>query len=156
MELSYSLEGFTKAVQDNFKIGIAAAARAGCNCQVTKTEVIITRMNPSIVLPGSRRGLLAPAGIKVGLRILVPDVDAGRLLVQSNALSREGMNKEMAKLGVELITKVTSGPVLLSSPIGTGNVNQTSSPPVNETSRPAVTATSEQDRQTSTDNREII
>jgi hypothetical protein len=40
-----SREAFTEAVQDNnFRIAMAAAAKAGCKCEVTKSEVISTNI----------------------------------------------------------------------------------------------------------------
>jgi hypothetical protein len=70
--LPYSREAFTEAVQD-FRIGMAAAAKAGCKCEVTKSEVIIMNIQAALAAaPGTRRHLSAAAGIAVGVSILVP------------------------------------------------------------------------------------
>jgi hypothetical protein len=108
-----SLEGFTEAVQDTFKIAIAAAASAGCECKIAKTEVDITHTTEKAALAGTRRRLHA-ASITVVVSILVPDAKTGSLLVQSDALSREAMNNELVKRGLEPITQVTSSPGLKS------------------------------------------
>ena len=84
--MPYSLDGFTIAVQDNFKSAIAASASAGCECEITKTEVDILRTTDNGAPPGARRRLHA-ASITVDVSILVPDAKTGRLLVQSDALS---------------------------------------------------------------------
>lgn len=105
--LPYSREAFTEAVQSNFRIGMAAAAKAGCQCEVTKSEVIITSIQASAAAPGTRR-LSAAAGVTVGVSILMPNQQAGNLLVQSGALSKEGINKELDKLQVERVTSVSS------------------------------------------------
>ena len=111
--LPYSLEGFTDAVQDTFKIAIAATASAGCECKIAKTEVDITRNTESAAPAGTRRRLHA-ASITVDVSILVPDAKTGNLLVQSDALSREAMNDELVKRGLEPIAQVTSRPGLKS------------------------------------------
>jgi hypothetical protein len=64
------------------------------------------------------------AGITVGVSILVPDVQAGNVLVKSGVLTKDAMNKEMAKQGLEPIDKITSGPMLLSS-ASNGNSSST-------------------------------
>ncbi len=48
--LPYNREAFTEAVQSDFRIGMATAAKAGCQFEVTKSEVIIT----SIQAPAAR------------------------------------------------------------------------------------------------------
>ena len=111
--LPYSLEGFTEAVQDTFKIAIAAAASAGCECKIAKTEVDITRTTEKAAPAGTRRRLHA-ASITVDVSIVVPDAKTGSLLVQSDAVSREAMNDELVKRGLEPITQVTSSPALKS------------------------------------------
>ena len=111
--LPYSLEGFTEAVQDNFKIAIAATASAGCECKIAKTEVDITRITENAAPAGTRRRLHT-ASITVDVSILVPDAKTGNLLVQSDALSREAMNDELVKRGLEPIAQVTSSPGLKS------------------------------------------
>ena len=111
--MTYSLEGFTVSVQDNFKSAIAAVSSAGCECGISKMEVNITQVTENAAPAGARRRLHA-ASISVDVSILVPDAETGRLLVQSDALSMEAMNDELAKLGLELITQVTSSPVLTS------------------------------------------
>ena len=93
---------------------MAAAAKAGCQCEVTKSEVIITNIQAPAAAPGTRRHLSAAEGIMVGVSILVPNLEAGTLLVQSGALSKEGINKELDKLQVERVTSVSS-PALPSS-----------------------------------------
>ena len=100
-------------MQDTFKIAIAAAASAGCECKIAKTEVDITRNTESAAPAGTRRRLHA-ASITVDVSILVPDAKAGSLLVQSDALSREAMNDELVKRGLEPITQITSSPALKS------------------------------------------
>ena len=114
--LPYSREAFSETVQSKFRIGMAAAATAGCRCEVTKNEVIITNIQAPAAAPGTRRQtrLSAAAGITVGVSILVPNLEAGTLLVQSGALSKEGINKELDKLQVERVTSVSS-PALSSS-----------------------------------------
>jgi hypothetical protein len=121
--LPYSREAFTEAVQSNFRIGMAAAAKAGCQCEVTKSEVIITSIQASAAAPGTRR-LSAAAGVTVGVSILMPNQQAGNLLVQSGALSQEGINKELDKLQVERVTSVSSP--ALSSSASNGNNNASS------------------------------
>lgn len=111
MAIPYTLETFTAVLQDKFKMGIAATASVGCECDVTEREVNITRITENAAYPGSRRRLHA-AGITVDVSIAVPDVEAGKLLVQSSSLSKDAINKELANLGVFLITEITSGPVL--------------------------------------------
>ena len=106
MVLPYSLEGFTEAVQDNFKIAIAATASAGCECEIAKTDVDITRTVEKAAAAGTRRRLHADS-ITVDVSILVPDAQAGSLPVQSDALSREAMNDELVKRGLEPITLIT-------------------------------------------------
>ena len=125
--LPYSRETFTEPVQSKFRIGMAAAATAGCRCEVTKNEVIITNIQAPAAAPGTRRQTrlsAAYAGITVGVSILVPNLEAGTLLVQSGALSKEGINKELDKLQVERVTSVSSP--ALSSSASNGN-NSTSS-----------------------------
>jgi len=117
--LPYSREAFTEAVQSNFRIGMAAAAKAGCQCRVTKSEVIITSIQAPAAAPGTRRHLSAAAGVTVGVSILMPNLQAGNLLVQSGALSKEGINKELDKLQVERVTSVSS-PALSSSGSSSG------------------------------------
>jgi len=111
--LPYSCEAFTEAVQSNFRIGMAAAAKAGCKCEVTKSDEIIPNIQATAAAPGTRRHLSA-ADITVGVSILVPNLEGGNLLVQSGALSKEGINKELDKLQVERVTSVSS-PALSSS-----------------------------------------
>ena len=111
--LPYSLEAFTEAVQDTFKISIAATASAGCECEIAKTDVDITRTTENAPPAGARRRLHA-ASITVDVSILVPDAKTGNLLVQSDALSREAMNDELVKRGLEPIVQVTSSPGLKS------------------------------------------
>ena len=111
--LPYSLEAFTEAVQDTFKIALAATASAGCECKIAKTDVDITRTTENAAPAGTRRRLHA-ASITVDVSILVPDAKTGSLLVQSDALSREAMNDELVKRGLEPITQVTSSPALKS------------------------------------------
>jgi len=123
--LPYSLDEFTEVVQDNFKIAVAAAASAGCTgtsvtCNITKTEVVITRVKDNAPTPGARRGLYAAAGITVGVGIKVLDTQAGQLMV--GALTMDAINTELTKQGVQQITKVTSRPELFSS----ASNNQTS------------------------------
>jgi hypothetical protein len=122
--LPYSREAFTEAVQSNFRIGMAAAAKAGCQCEVTKSEVIITSIQAPAAAPGTRRHLSAAAGVTVGVSILMPNLQAGNLLVQSGALSKEGINKELDKLQVERVTSVSSP--ALSSSASNGNNNTSS------------------------------
>ena len=122
--LPYSREAFTEAVQSNFRIGMAAAAKAGCQCEVTKSEVIITIIQATAAAPGTRRHLSAAAGVTVGVSILMPNLQAGNLLVQSGALSKEGINKELDKLQVERVTSVSSP--ALSSSASNGNNNTSS------------------------------
>ena len=123
--LPYSLEGFTAALQDKFKEGIAATASAGCACEIIKTEVTIT-VKETAAAPGTRRRLLAASSITVDVSILVPDVEKGNLLVSGTALSKEAINDELEKLGVESITGVTSSPVLYQ---GASAANQTDGGP---------------------------
>jgi hypothetical protein len=113
--LPYSLDGFNEVVQDSFKIAIAAAARAGCKgtCNITKTEVVITRIKETAAIPGARRRLYAAADITVGVGILLPDAQAGNLMV--GALTMDAINVELTKQGVQQISKVTSRLVLFSS-----------------------------------------
>ena len=125
--LPYSRETFTEPVQSKFRIGMAAAATAGCRCEVTKNEVIITKIQAPAAAPGTRRQTrlsAAYAGITVGVSILVPNLEAGTLLVQSGALSKEGINKELDKLQVERVTSVSSP--ALSSSASNGNNNTSS------------------------------
>ena len=125
--LPYSRETFTEPVQSKFRIGMAAAATAGCRCEVTKNEVIITNIQAPAAAPGTRRQTrlsAAYAGITVGVSILVPNLEAGTLLVQSGALSKEGINKELDKLQVERVTSVSSP--ALSSSASNGNNNTSS------------------------------
>jgi hypothetical protein len=123
--LPYSREAFTEAVQDKFRIGMAAAAKAGCKCEVTKSEVIIKNIQAEpAAAPGTRRLLSAAAGITVGVSILLPNLQAGNLLVQSGALSKEGVNNELDKVQVERVTSVSS-PVL-SSGASNGDNNTSS------------------------------
>ena len=77
MALPYTLEGFTEVVRDRFKIAMAAAANTGCNCGITKSEVMIL-VKENAPPPGTRSRLSAAAGITVGVSILVPDVQAPR------------------------------------------------------------------------------
>jgi hypothetical protein len=46
----------------------------------------------------------------VGGSILVPDVQAGNVLVKSGVLTKDAKNKEMVKQGLEPIDNITSGP----------------------------------------------
>jgi len=130
--LPYSLDGFTEVVQENFKIAIAAAASAGCKgtvtCNITKTEVVITRVKDNAPTPGARRGLYAAAGITVGVGIMVPDTQAGQLMV--GALTMVAINTELTKQGVQQITAV-SRPELFSS----ASNNQTSTEVTGTTSQ---------------------
>ena len=121
--LPYTLEGFTEVVRDMFKIAMAAAANTGCNCGITKSEVMIL-VKENAAPPGTRSRLSAAAGITVGVSILVPDVQAGSVLVKSGVLTKDAMDKEMAKQGLEPIDKITSGPMLLSS-ASNGNSSST-------------------------------
>ncbi len=65
--LPYSREAFTEAVQSDFRIGMATAAKAGCQFEVTKSEVIITRCDGGVTArlcrPGSRSGLPCPVPV---------------------------------------------------------------------------------------------
>ena len=125
--LPYSREAFTEAVQSNFRIGMAAAAKAGCECEVTKSEVIITSIQAPAAAPGTRRHLSAAAGVTVGVSILVPNLQARNLLVQSGALSKEGINKELDKLQVERVTSVSSPTLISSASNGKYNTSSVSS-----------------------------
>ena len=109
--LPYGREAFTAAVQDKFKIGVATSASVGCECPITKTEVTILNIMENVPSPGARRRLHA-ASLTVSVSILVPGEDSGDMLVQSHFLSKESINNELAKLGVEQITDVTSSPIL--------------------------------------------
>jgi hypothetical protein len=98
---------------------MAAAAKTGCKCEVTKSEVIIRIIQAPAAAPGTRARLSAAAGITVGVSILVPNLQAGNLLVQSGALSKEGINKELDKLQVERVTSASNH--ALSSSASNGN-----------------------------------
>jgi hypothetical protein len=77
--------------------------------------------------PGTRTRMSAAAGIIVGVSILVADVQAGNVLMKSGVLTKDAMNKEMAKQGLEPIDKITSGPVLPSSASNGNNSSTVSS-----------------------------
>jgi hypothetical protein len=124
--LPYTLEGFTEVVRDRFKIAMAAAANTGCNCGITKSEVMIL-VKENAPPPGTRSRLSAAAGITVGVSLLVPDVQAGSVLVKSGVLTKDAMNKELAKQGLDPIDKITSGPMLLSSASNGNNSSTVSS-----------------------------
>ena len=113
VELRFSHEVFTEAVKGKFKTGVAAAAKAGGKCKITESNVIITNIQVPAGAPGTRRCSSAAAGIKVDVSILMPNLQAGNLLVQSGALSKEAINKELNKLQEErdAVTSVSS-PVL--------------------------------------------
>jgi hypothetical protein len=124
--LPYSLAESTEVVRDRFKIAMATAANTGCNCGITKSEVMIL-VKENAAPPGTRTRMSAAAGIIVGVSILVADVQAGNVLVKSGVLTKDAMNKEMAKQGLEAIDKITSGPVLPSSASNGNNSSTVSS-----------------------------
>ena len=124
VKLPYTIATFTPEVQDNFKIGVASAASAGCKCQITSDDVNITRISEALrrVLAGkppadgmSRR---AAEGVQVDFSIAVADSDQGSALVQSGFLSQDTLNDELAQVGVSPITEVTQRPAVTG---GTGN-----------------------------------
>ncbi len=81
--------------------------------------MIIRIIQAPAAAPGTRTRLSAVAGITVGVSILVPNLQARNLLVQSGALSKEGINKELDKLQVERVTSASSH--ALSSSASNGN-----------------------------------
>ena len=119
--LPYSRGTFTAALQDKLRVAIAATASAGCGCAITQKGVDITRIVENAASAGARRRLQA-ASIAVDVSITVPNVEAGRMLLQSDVLTKDKMNEELAKEGVASITEVSVRPVLRSDWQGDGCV----------------------------------
>ena len=111
--LPYTLESFTREVQDNFRLGVAAASSVGCKCQVAKEDVNITDYAEAQrrVLVGrpptagtSRR---ATNGLVVDVSIAMLDSEQSDALLQSGYLSKEKLNTELAKVGVSPISRIS-------------------------------------------------
>ena len=116
--LPYHREAFTREVQDNFRIAIAIASSAGCNCPIVKEDVNITSISETL-----RRALVArPPGpaswnlkadegrIRVDVSIAVSDIEQGQKLVESGYLELHAINAELAKKGVSPITTISQIP----------------------------------------------
>jgi len=120
--LPYTIEAFTAEVQENLKIGIAAACSAGCKCQISKWDVNITgafeaRRRVLVARPPDTRR--STNGIKVDLAIGVPSIEAGGVLVPY--LTKGTINQELKKAGVEPITAISRTPEFISAGSGGGD-----------------------------------
>jgi len=115
--MPYSTAGFTLVLQ-RFIDAIASVASAGCQCTIDTEDVDITRISEvtrRLLVgrpPASRRLQATSESINVDVKIMVINVAQGNLLVQNNYLTRDAMNKELAKERVASITQVTASPVL--------------------------------------------
>ena len=112
--MPYTRESFTEARQDKFKAAIARQASVGCECEVGKQDVRITGIVEQTVTPGARRRLHSTQ-IAVDLSIAMPNVASGKLLVESEQLSLEQLNAELAKEGLEPIAEISSRPKLVAT-----------------------------------------
>lgn len=119
--LPYSRGTFTAALQNKFRVAIAATASAGCGCAVTKKGIDITRIVENAASAGARRRLQA-ASIAVDVSITMPNVEAGWMLLERDVLTKEKMNEELVKQGVASMTEVSVRPVLRSDQQGDGCV----------------------------------
>jgi len=100
--LPYIASTFTTAVQDNFKIGVAAACRADGACQVSKSQVEIA----SIVESGLPRRRLHATSISVGLIIFVESEAHSNKLI--GGLTKDNLNRELQIVGVEPMSFVSA------------------------------------------------
>ena len=100
MTLGYSVETFTKEIQDKVKLAIASASAKGCSCVVVKEDVSFTSISAN---EGSRRA----AGIVVGVKLRLDSEDVASMITQKRALSADSINRQLVKLGVQPITSVS-------------------------------------------------
>jgi hypothetical protein len=107
--LPYSRETFTASLQENLKVAMAAAASTGCACAISKMDVKIT-----IIESGGSRRSLHTSSIAVDVSIAVPSEEAGNKILEGDHLSKDAINKELDRQGVESILEVLSSPALKS------------------------------------------
>lgn len=105
LNLPYTVESFDTIIQDKFRSAIASAGSRGCLCEILKEHVAVTYVSPTP--PPSTRRRLHEAGIKVGVSISMQDQASTSRLSLSDALQKETLNEELAKVGVEPVSSVS-------------------------------------------------
>ena len=114
--MPYSLETFTPALQDQFRIAVATSSSSGCRCTIAKEQVDITITSDAAEPPAApARRLLTvnltssdggASSISVHVSILMPTIESARSLVQSDDLSAAALNAQLAREGVAAITQM--------------------------------------------------
>jgi len=105
--LQYSTLTFTTAVQDKFKVSVAAACNAGSVCHVSKETVNIM----SIVQNSVPRRRLHATSISVGVMVFVKNQADGNRII--GVLSKDNLNQESQLAGLEPMAFSVSAPVTI-------------------------------------------
>jgi len=102
--LPYSASTFNTAVQEKFKVAVAAECRAGSVCHMSKEQVEIT----NIVENNVPRRRLQATSISVGVIVFVESQADGDRII--GFLSKDNLNRELETAGVEPIAFLVSVP----------------------------------------------